>query len=270
MLLVGADPEFFLKKSGDFVSAHGVVPGTKINPHKVKCGAVQVDGMALEFNIDPTNESEKFIHNISTVLGKLRDMVPDDFDFSFEACAYFDKAYIRNQPEEAQALGCDPDYDAYTEEVNTPPDASVDFRTAAGHIHLGWKNPKEVDDNHFFKALAITKQLDYMLGIPSVLLDREGKERRSLYGKAGAFRPKPYGAEYRVLSNFWLKNERIMNWVFDTTQKAFTLISEEGVNFANEHGELAQLIINNDDVYEAGKFVGLELYRYGIDVEGLV
>ncbi len=32
-------------------------------------------------------------------------------------------------------------------------------------------------------------------------------ERRGMYGKAGAFRPKPYGVEYRTLSNAWLSND---------------------------------------------------------------
>jgi len=258
-LLVGADPELFITKDGKPVSAHGVVTGTKTHPFAVPQGAVQVDGMALEFNIDPSPTQMEFVYNIHEVMKHLRDMVPKDFDFSFESVAYFDKRYIENQPEEAQALGCDPDYDAYTEEVNTSPDASVGFRTAAGHIHLGWKSPEEEDDNHFFKAVAITKQLDYMLGLPSLILDRDGLTRRSLYGKAGAFRPKPYGAEYRVLSNFWLHNEALMSWVFTQTKKAFTLISEEGVNYAKDFGKTARNLINCDAVVEAEAFMLAEM-----------
>ena len=52
-ILVGCDPEVFVAKGGKFISAHGMIPGTKKAPHKVERGAVQVDGMALEFNIDP-------------------------------------------------------------------------------------------------------------------------------------------------------------------------------------------------------------------------
>jgi hypothetical protein len=60
---IGADPEFFLrdKATGKFVSAHGLIPGTKRQPMKVDKGAVQVDGMALEFNIDPVTNLDSSV-----------------------------------------------------------------------------------------------------------------------------------------------------------------------------------------------------------------
>jgi len=268
-LLVGADPELFITKDGKPVSAHGVVPGTKIHPYKVEYGAVQVDGMALEFNIDPACTSQQFRYNIQEVLRHLKDMVPEEFDFSYESCVHFDVDYIKAQPEEAQALGCDPDYDAYTEEVNSPPDASQGLRTAAGHIHLGWRKPEEEDDNAFFKAIAITKQLDYMLGLPSLLLDPGGQERRALYGRAGAFRPKPYGVEYRVLSNFWIHSPSLHRWVYKATLRAFQLITKEGVNYAKEFGKLAQTFINSNDVKGAETFMMYEMPESWVEVEEL-
>ncbi len=48
---IGADPEIFLRRRGKAFSAHGVIPGTKKEPHNVEKGAVQVDGMAVEFNV---------------------------------------------------------------------------------------------------------------------------------------------------------------------------------------------------------------------------
>ena len=52
-ILIGCDPEVFVKQNGVFRSAHGLIRGDKKNPQKIRSGAVQVDGMALEFNIDP-------------------------------------------------------------------------------------------------------------------------------------------------------------------------------------------------------------------------
>ena len=57
-ILVGADPELFLrdKKTGQLVAADiNQIKGTKVTPYKVECGAVQVDGAAGEFNIDPAS-----------------------------------------------------------------------------------------------------------------------------------------------------------------------------------------------------------------------
>jgi hypothetical protein len=39
-------------------------------------------------------------------------------------------------------------------------------------------------------------------------------ERRKLYGKPGAFRPKPYGCEYRVLSNAWVDKPEVAGILF--------------------------------------------------------
>jgi hypothetical protein len=75
-LLIGADPEVFVSQAGKFMSAYGLIPGTKQEPHAVDNGAVQVDGMALEFNIDPSASSEAFVYNIKSVLAQLRQMVP--------------------------------------------------------------------------------------------------------------------------------------------------------------------------------------------------
>ena len=74
---VGADPEVFLGKGSQFVSAHDQLPGDRGNPHKVDKGAVQVDGMAAEFNIDPANDFEGFKSNLDTVQGVMKSMIGD-------------------------------------------------------------------------------------------------------------------------------------------------------------------------------------------------
>lgn len=208
-LLIGADPEFFVKKDGKFVSAYGLIEGTKKNPQKVKGGAVQVDGMALEININPAATFVEFEQNYQNVMSNLRRMVPDEYEFAFVPVADFDPDYIKSQPEEARALGCDPDFNAYTGEANNPPDAAKNFRTASGHFHLGWTEDEDIKNpEHIEACQMMTKQLDCGIGLKGIVYDTDNR-RRELYGKAGAYRPKPYGVEYRVLSNFWLGN---VNW----------------------------------------------------------
>ena len=121
LLKIGADPELFLKQNGRFISGYAMVPGTKTKPHKVEFGAVQVDGMALEFNIDPANNEKEFTHNINQVLKTLRNMVPKEIDFAIEPVARFEATYFYQQPYQALMLGCEPDFNAYTEHENLPP-----------------------------------------------------------------------------------------------------------------------------------------------------
>ena len=248
-ITIGADPELFMVNGPSprfkAVSAHGVIPGTKAEPFNVDCGAVQVDGMALEFNINPAKNSDEFVFNINKVQEELRKLVPSKFYISPRIVTHFSKDYLDTQPPEAKELGCDPDYCAYTGEEKTPDEPEdLNFRCASGHIHIGWRPKKDYvepfDPLHFSECRAITKELDIALGLPSILVEPQasGKKRRTLYGQAGSFRPKPYGLEYRVLSNFWLKDERYMRWVFENTQRVIE-------NFQNQEYAL------RDDPYVA-------------------
>lgn len=223
MFLLGADPEVFVKRGGQLLSGFGLIPGTKAVPHKVNRGAVQVDGMALEFNIDPAASVEEFSLNIKTVLAQLKAMVPD-CELAIQPVAEFGHEYMATQPEEARELGCDPDYNAYTGLENTRPDGDRPFRTAAGHVHIGWDSGLDPHTPAHHEACGmVVRQLDYYLGVPSLLLDPDDK-RRELYGKAGAYRPKPYGVEYRVLSNFWLKSDEAIEWVYKQTMAALAAL----------------------------------------------
>lgn len=245
-ITVGADPESFLKRAGEFVSAHGLIPGTKAMPHKVENGAVQVDGMAVEFNIDPASSSEQFILHINTVMDQLRGML-EGYELTSEPVAHFDKAYMRAQPEEALELGCEADYDAYNEGAPNPrPNGDNPFRTAGGHVHVGWATDVPVDDpEHVEASIMLCRELDYYLGVPSLFWDRDDM-RREMYGNPGAFRPKSYGVEYRSLSNAWIKDERLMTFVFNQVQRAFHNLVE-GKSFYNQYGNLAADIIKRSD-----------------------
>lgn len=220
-LLIGADPEFFVYKDGKPVSAYGLIEGTKKNPIPVNGGAIQVDGMALEFNINPAKTKEEFNLNITDVIYQLREVVPPEYEFRFEPVAEFGEQYIAEQPEEAKRLGCDPDFNAWTGAPNPAPNANGSFRTASGHIHLGWTENQDINDpEHIEACQMMVKQLDMVLGMASVIWDPDNR-RRELYGKAGAYRPKPYGVEYRTMSNVWVNVPWMRNWVWDAATTAF-------------------------------------------------
>lgn len=224
-LKVGADPEFFVGDDGKIISAYGLIQGTKANPFKVDRGAVQVDGMALEFNIDPAETADDFITSIQTVLSQMQSMIPGK-TMEFIPVADFDAEYMATLPKEATELGCSADFNAWEGGANPKPDESVTFRTAAGHVHIGWGEGYDIANvDHLADCRLLTRALDASLGAASVILDPDTR-RRSLYGKAGAFRPKPYGMEYRVLSNFWLRDPELMRWVFNTTKDMFHRVAD--------------------------------------------
>lgn len=221
--LFGCDPELFVtNEKGEFVTAEGLIPGTKQEPHKVTYGAVQVDGMAAEFNIDPVSSFEDFDRNITAVTKQLKAMLPKGYNLECVPSIVFDKEHWEDAPDEAKQLGCTPDFNAWTGEVNPPPylPENPRLRTASGHLHIGWTDDADTSSTeHLDNCRDLVKQLDWYLGGWSIHVDKD-KTRRELYGKAGACRYKPYGVEYRVLSNFWLKNKATRLGVWNRMQTA--------------------------------------------------
>lgn len=220
-LSLGCDPEVFVRdQSGSLVSAHGLIAGTKVDPLKVNEGMVQVDGMALEFGVDPCHNEDDFVRRISIVISELTGMLPRGYTLDFSPIAVFSKEVIAEQPPEALELGCDPDYSGYTSTFNPSPVlADKCMRSAGGHVHFGWGN-FVISREHILECSALAIQLDTFLGIPSLGWDSNSL-RRKIYGSAGAFRPKPYGMEYRSLSNQWLTSEKLVRLVWRQSVAAF-------------------------------------------------
>lgn len=239
---IGADPELFVGRDGQFVSAHGLVRGTKDQPFKVEKGAVQVDGMALEFNIDPAESAEEFQDHLDTVQAQLRSMI-GDLDFLTESSVTFDKEFMANIPYDNLVLGCEPDFNAYTRRPNPRPNEGELMRTAGGHVHVGGfftSTPESLDQ--LTLAARVAKSLDETLGVYSLFWDQDDK-RRSMYGQAGCFRPKEYGMEYRTLSNKWIFKPVLVKFVFDAVAEALTNLHEGVTDFLSD----AQDIINTSD-----------------------
>ena len=229
---VGCDPELFVfnNKTHKFISAFPMIKGTKENPYKVPKGATQVDGVLAEFNIDPVTNEEDFSSNIIEVMLTLKEQLNNE-DLVLQAVpvGYFEEKYFNSLSQEETILGCMPDFNAYTGKQNTPPHTKETFRTGSGHVHFGYETNKETYEEDVRNRV---KQLDNVLYLSSLLWDEDDK-RRTLYGKPGAFRYKPYGFEYRPLSNRWLKDMALHKWVFDSSIKAMNLY-DEGVYMFDE------------------------------------
>lgn len=245
-ILLGSDPELFVYEKGIPISAHGMVEGTKEAPLRVKNGAVQVDGMALEYNTDPASTLEEWENNHISVQNQLRSMMRNGHVLEATPTAFFSEEEFNNAPKAALELGCEPDYNAYTGMVTPKPDARVKFRTGAGHIHIGWTKDADIEDPfHIEECRALVKSLDFYIGVPSILMDRD-VERRTLYGEAGCYRPKPYGLEYRTLSNFWTKTRDLRAWAYQNT-----LLGIEKATDPAEWLPNSRRVIQEDDLNSA-------------------
>lgn len=215
-ITVGADPEVFIKDSmGTIVSAIGMIPGDKLNPCVLSNapGAVQVDNVLAEYNINPAETEDEFVYNNRQVLASLKAMLPVGYDFAIQASHEYSLDYLFTLDPACFVFGCDVDYDAWTmKRKNMPRGVDPALRSAGGHIHVGYDVTKHASHD-------VIRAMDYLIGLPSVLMETDVK-RRQLYGQAGAYRPKKYGVEYRTPSNFWLHSEERMRWVYRQSVRA--------------------------------------------------
>lgn len=225
---LGCDPEGFIfnTKTNKPVPASRFIPGTKWEPHKVDKGAIQVDGMAAEFNTDPAKTAEEWEENISAVIKQLEGYLPPHHELRWCPSVVFDRDDFNSAPDECKELGCSPDFDAWSGAVNPPPyRENPCLAVAGGHIHFGWTKDEDLSDcQHLINCQDLGKQSDYFLGAWGAFVDKD-TVRPTLYGKMGAIRFKPYGVEYRVLSNFWVANEQLRRQAWDRACMAIDCMS---------------------------------------------
>lgn len=265
---VGVDPEIFLTLDGKAVSAYGLIEGSKEKPFPVPSGAYQVDGTAVEFNTDPVplNDFTTFNAKMVTVMKELQKAVlaKGDYKFNISPVQDYDQDYLDSLPDESKELGCDPDYNAYTMEENPRPDGERPFRTGAGHIHVGWGADIPVENREHHEICAgFVKMLDATVGLFMTCIDRDPR-RRELYGKAGSYRAKPYGVEYRFPSNVWIQEKALRKAVHTLVGKAVNYM-EAGYSVSKVTGQTEKqirYILDNGDAFLAKQV----LRQYGIIV----
>ena len=261
---IGTDTELFLQRKVDnkFISAIPFIDGTKHEPKilKSKTGNIQRDNVAVEFATNPTiaksrKKKGNFVDIIKTTINDVAEYIPEDCNLSMIASTDFNESELED--EEAKIFGCDPDFNAWTVSMNEPSTGvNLTFRSCGGHIHIGYvENSCNDFLLNFNGKIETIKMMDCFHGIISVLLDKSksSARRKELYGKAGAHRPKEYGVEYRVLSNYWLKSPELVMLMENLTNDVLKLIRN------NKHTKILKMIgndvivntINNNDIKQA-------------------
>ncbi len=242
-LKVGADPEVFLASGDKFVSAIGLVNGTKENPKYFGDNIfLQEDNVALEFSFKPATNKFELIHFIGMGLIKIEEVAKEHgLDVAVVPSAIFEEDQLLHP--NAMMFGCTPDFDAWKKQMNNAPNPMINpgLRSAGGHIHIGYDEPTEETN------LLIIKAMDLFIGVPSLEIDTD-QRRRQLYGKAGCFRHKKYGVEYRTLSNFWIKDQETVSWIYDQILKAIEFINDDQAYLLDNYEEKILKAINNNDL----------------------
>jgi len=271
---LGGDPEFFIaeRKTKRIVSADKFFP-SKHKPIRVEGreainSKLFFDGIQAEAALAYNRCREYMVDNAQFVFEKVFSIIGKDHEVVIKPATRVQKSVIMAADPEARIFGCAPDFNAYTLSTNTSEmDASRHpFRYAGGHIHLGMSSPylKEGDEewelamrpeNH----IRVIKLLDLILGITTLPLDNAtgSKRRRDKYGKAGCFRPTPYGVEYRTQSCWWLKSPITLSLVYSLARIAWNVaINKKDKLFfkiAKVDEQEVNGTINNSDITNARK-----------------
>ena len=243
---LGEDAEYFLLN--DILEPTSAIPhfsGTKENPTPLPCGlgGVLHDNVLVESNTKPATSREDFITKNLKTLNEIKQQAKEKgVELCLRASMDFPLKELDNP--EAKILGCNPDYNAWRLDwkgrpiQNPKPDLKgiERLRTAGGHLHIGAAKDKKFADflrSDVGRILAV-RVLDCFVGIPSVIVDNlEGSARRRLlYGRAGSFRPKDYGVEYRVISPWWKQSAVHLGLVYDLVNAGLWSL----------HGNLAEIL----------------------------
>ncbi len=235
----GCDPEFFFKTGGKVVVSEKCLPEAglvfKSKPGQYPlveshCGEnkIVVDGVQAELNPRPSTCRANLINELSYCFQNLRTSLAgkDIADVDFSAVVKLSQQELDELSEKSKALGCKPslDIEGHETKVTINP-ATHQFRSAGGHIHLGMTLGKGR-----LLPKNIVRMHDYIVGNTCVLLDRDplAAERRKVYGKASEHRLPKWGLEYRTLSNFWLRSEKVTSLVLGLSRLAVAILESSG------------------------------------------
>lgn len=192
----GSDPELFFEKDGKIVPSTSVVPD---GDHQVA-----QDGFQGELHPDNNSCREVSGNNIAYALEQAKEYANRiGAKLSLAVGVVISDDVWKSVPLSLKRFGCNPTENVHERRFKRVTGLREKFRAGGGHIHIGDLSYEEKKNLPTLVTL-----MDIIAGNTCVLIDRDEAniKRRENYGRAGEYRAKPYGVEYRVLSNFWLRH----------------------------------------------------------------
>jgi len=251
---LGADPEFFFEKDGKVIGAELILPkgGVKVvdNWNENPIGKVIIDGVQAEINVLPFHCRQSLGNQFIAAFAALEEYLKSKPGVSVinPTLIKVSKEHMKTLSDRSQQFGCAPSLNIHGEQPIGVDPTEYLYRGAGGHLHFGHAGvltTKNLFENPE-KAVAL---MDIIVGNTCVLLDRQrgNAERRKVYGRAGEYRLPKHGLEYRTLSNFWLRDYKLMSFVFNLSRQALAYGLEANTEFYNE----LIAVVNMKDVVKA-------------------
>lgn len=240
-VILGCDPEFFFLKGAKVQGSEKILPqeGLTASIYGTKSSII-IDGVQAELNPAPNTCRASLATSIGVCLEVLKErlMQQKDITVSFGQTYKVSKRELDELSEKAKVLGCAPSNNAYKDapRITIKKAQNVRIRSGGGHIHFGSLDTLALEVLKTPEKLV--PLLDLVLGNTCVLIDRDpgNTVRRRYYGRAGEYRSPHHGLEYRVLSNFWMRNHALMSFVFGLARQTIWIATNSGFrrNYADE------------------------------------
>lgn len=268
----GLDPEFhiFDNTKKRIVNAIPVIGHDKYDPLDLGDGfKLYSDNVLAELSLPIATNKRGVMANIMTALNRAQKSLGPRYNLVARAAVIYDPEELGPKPAKdevvippAWSIGCTPNFNGYTGKANENAPFEDNMRTGSFHIHIGNPDYKEGTDDRLLtvesKHIAV-RLMDTFVGCAAVIVsgDPSAKERRKLYGRAGEFRPTPYGIEYRVLENFFLRSPDLTELIFDLAAYAMWTLDEENHEdvFKKCPAKEVQKAINEEDLDLAKKLL---------------
>jgi hypothetical protein len=227
---LGKDPEVHLfdTEENRIVSSLRILKRDKTNPIRLRDGVgYYADNVLLEFSLPPETSIPAIVKATGRAFSQIQEDIGPRFRLHPQAAHLYAKSELRGK--KCWEVGCNPSSDVYAAAKNKIVPFTDGLRTGSFHLHIG--HPVAAGTNHKAK-IQIVKLLDVFVGCASILFDKDETAplRRAYYGRAGEYRPTPYGCEYRVLGNWALRTPITTTLVWDLVAHAINHFDDGEAN----------------------------------------
>lgn len=254
----GTDPEGFLVMDGAVIGSEKLIPEAGLKDRVYNKPLVVRDGVQFELNPAAPPNLPNLGNSIGTGFGLLKKQLAANPGTSicYDGLVTVSRKELNSLSPKSRVLGCQPSKNFYGERPITVDPVKYRKRSAGGHLHLGVNGLPCYDQRGTEERHRLVPLLDIFVGNTCVLLDRDpgAAERRQNYGRAGEYRMPAHGLEYRVTSNFWLRNYVLMDLVFGLASIAVSTLCQ---TVLHERGERQALNLEGDlvEVVKIDKFI---------------